>query len=106
MVHLSLLIRGTYYNLTIAQSGVTDATLVGNTTINNTLTLTTGKINTGANVLTMATAAPNIVGANTSRFIVGNLEWSLPAGASTKKFEIGGAAYAPVTWLILRSLVQ
>ena len=68
-----------YQNLTINQAGGTDATLGGNATVNDALTLTAGKLNTGVNVLTMATSASSIVGSGSSRFIVGNLEWFLPA---------------------------
>ena len=88
---------GSFYNLTINQTGGTDANLGGAVLVNRTLTLSNGKIITGASTLSMSSGALAIVGASTSKFINGNLEWTLPAGASSRVFEIGSAVYAPVT---------
>ncbi len=89
--------QGVFHNLIVNQSGGTNATLGGDITINNNLTLNAGRILTGVNVLKMASGASAILGATTTRFIVGNLEWALPAGASTKVFEIGTTVYGPIT---------
>ena len=91
------IIPGTYLNLTINQSSG-NASLTGATTVNNQLTLTAGKLVTSTNVLTMGSSAADIAGATTAKYVQGNLQWIMPAGTSTKKFEIGSSsAYAPVT---------
>ena len=88
---------GTYNNLTINQSSGTTATLGGNVTVNTTLTFTAGKINTGANTLTIA-ATGSISGASSSSYVVGNLQKSFNTGAGQSfNFAVGDATnYTPV----------
>ncbi len=86
--------------LTINNSG--NVTLGSNAQVNGTvagssLLFTAGKLITGANTVTMSSTAADITGASTTSYVKGTLVWNLPAGASTKKFEIGNGVYAPAT---------
>jgi len=77
----------------LSLSGI-DASIGGGS---NTLTLSNGKITTGANKIILGNTG-TISGANTSRFINGNLQMGIPTGSPSRTFEIGsGTSYAPVT---------
>jgi hypothetical protein len=84
-------------NLTI--NNANGITLNSSPTVNGTLTFTSGNLNTtNVNTLTMATAAPAIVGAATSQHVVGNLAKVFPAVAGAYTFAVGdGTNYTPVT---------
>jgi uncharacterized protein DUF6701 len=85
----------TFTNLQINNSG-TGLTINNNVTVGTLLTLTSGNITTGANVLiTSATCATSV--SRISGHVVGNLRKAIPAGASSCTFEVGsGANYTPV----------
>ncbi|MBI1806985.1 MAG: G8 domain-containing protein, partial [Ignavibacteria bacterium] len=82
---------GSYTNLEINDAN--GATLSGNTTLNGTLTLTSGLITTGANKVVINSTGSVV---RTSGYVVGNLEKVIPTGATAKTFEIGDATnYTP-----------
>jgi MSHA biogenesis protein MshQ len=84
-------------NLTL--DNINGITLSGSPTVNGTLTLTNGNLNTTpANTLTIASAG-SISGATTSRHVVGNLARVFPATAGTSfAYAVGdGTNYTPVT---------
>jgi len=88
-----------FYNVTLNNSS--GLTLVHNMNIANDLTLTNGRITTGANTISMSSGA-NINGASSTRFIVGNLSKGVATGGKvTRTFEIGtdtpAVRYVPVT---------
>lgn len=80
----------TYYNLTIA-NGVS-ATLGGNATTLNTLTLSDKFLTTGSYKMTMGISG---VVSRTTGFVKGTLE--KPLASTPSLFEIGTTVYAPVT---------
>ncbi|MCD6024373.1 MAG: transporter, partial [Fibrobacteria bacterium] len=86
----------TFNNLTL--NNATGATISTSPTVNGTLTFTNGKITTGANKVAIA-ASGSVTGANSSRFVIGNLERFIPNAASpSATFDIGeGTSYRPVT---------
>jgi hypothetical protein len=85
---------GAFSNLELDDSN--GATLSGSPTINGTLTLTTGKITTGANILIVATGG-SISGASSTAYVVGNLRKMFPIGSPLSfTFPIGDASnYTP-----------
>lgn len=89
----------TFNNVTLNNSnGITlngiDAIIGGGS---NTLTLTSGKITTGANKIILGNTG-TISGAGATRFINGNLQMGIATGSPSRTFEIGsGTNYAPVT---------
>ncbi len=84
----------TFNNITINNSnGITLST--GNLTLNNILTFTQGNIITGSNTVILALTGASV--SRTSGHVVGNLRKAIPAGVSSKSFEIGtGSDYAPI----------
>jgi VCBS repeat-containing protein len=83
----------TYGSLKI--NNASGATLAGGTTVNATLTLTSGQITTGASTLVMGASGTV---SRTSGHIVGKLQKSVATGSPTVSFEIGDAtAYTPVS---------
>lgn len=84
----------TVNNLTINNSS--GVTLNQNITINGTLDLTSGKLNTGSNTLTIG-ASGTVSNARSSSYINGNVIKLIAAETTSKDFEIGDATtYAPV----------
>lgn len=72
------------------------ATISGNTTVNNVLTLTNGKVSTGANTLTLGLSA-SLSGVSSSNYINGNLAKTIGSSATSANFEIGDAVnYSPI----------
>ena len=90
----------TYHNLTINQSGATNASLNGATVVNGILDLTLGNLNIGANNLTLASAATITNASATTRIIAsssGELRKTLTAINVPFTFPIGDIAlYSPV----------
>ena len=83
-----------FNNLTIA--GIADKTLGNDITINNTLTLVNRNIDANANSKTVYSRG--VVTRNSTGHIIGNLKKDIPAGSNIAKlFEVGSAAYAPVS---------
>ena len=88
----------TFNNLTINNSS--GVSLTGNTTVNSTLTFTSGKITTGVNFAILGSAA-FVSGAGAGKYINGNLRRNIPATLNlSEPFNIGDASnYTPVTIL-------
>jgi hypothetical protein len=92
----------TFYNLTNTNTSATGLSIGINTTVSNILALNSasnGKITTGSNLLIVSnTSTSAITGASTVKYINGNLQRGILAGANTYSYPIGSAsAYAPVT---------
>jgi hypothetical protein len=84
----------TFNNLIL--NNASGASLGGNVTVNGTLTLTNGKISTGANSLILPTSA-TISGASVSRYVSGNVQRAFTGGSPTFTFPIGDVSlYDPV----------
>jgi hypothetical protein len=84
----------TFYNLTVNNSGA-GLTLSADQTVNNALTLTAGKIATGANSMIIGSAGTVT---RTSGWIFGNEQKAFSADTATFTFHIGDSAdYEPVT---------
>ena len=75
-----------YWNLTTSGGGT--KTLLGNTTINGTLTMTTGNIVTGANILVLANYAASSLSYN-SGIVIGNFERYINQTAQDYFFPVG-----------------
>ncbi|MBS1543712.1 MAG: hypothetical protein JST14_08775, partial [Bacteroidetes bacterium] len=93
---------GTYYNLTINETGGTDATLGGAVGVDGTLTLTTGKTLLGANNLTLGSSATISGGASSATMIVASSSGQIKktySGSGSFTFPIGDntAVYSPVS---------
>ncbi|RWW91626.1 fibronectin type III domain-containing protein, partial [Flavobacterium cerinum] len=85
------------YKLTLNNSGGT-VTLSSNVTVNNALTFTTGKIQTGNNILIQPVTGSVSGAAQNTGWVYGRLQKNTGTGAVTKTFEIGNALnYLPVT---------
>lgn len=85
-----------FYNLTFNNSaaGASAITLNDNVTVSNTLTLTDGIINTGANRIIMSsTSAASLSGGSAASYINGNLRRNIASNTSTYIFPVGGSAY-------------
>ena len=68
-------------------------------TVSQQLTLTNGKVRTGANKLILGASA-TLTGGGASRYVIGNLQKPIvvAAGSATQTFEVGDASvYAPVS---------
>lgn len=90
----------TFSNLAV--SNAAGLTINSNVTVGTLLTLTTGKITTGANTLitTAACNAPSVSRCATANdcYVNGNLQKAIPGGVSTCNFEVGDATnYTPVS---------
>ncbi|MFN9489075.1 MAG: DUF6701 domain-containing protein, partial [Betaproteobacteria bacterium] len=73
-------------------------TLASTVVVRNVITLTSGEISTGGNVLVseLSCATPSV--SRTAGHVVGNLQKLIPAGGSTCNYEIGSAgAYTPAS---------
>ncbi|MBS1978449.1 MAG: hypothetical protein JST46_13850, partial [Bacteroidetes bacterium] len=93
---------GTYYNLTINETGGTDATLGGAVGVDGTLTFTTGKTLLGANNLTLGSSATISGGASSATMIVASSSGQIKktySGSGSFTFPIGDntAVYSPVS---------
>lgn len=87
----------TFANLTLSNANGLSLTGTHNVTVSTLLTLTTGAITTGANVLFISNGS-NIASAGGTDFVIGNLQKAVATGAPTSVFEIGtGTSYTPVT---------
>lgn len=85
-----------FHNFTI--NNAAGVTLGSNVVARNVITLTSGEVGTGANVLVseLSCATPSV--SRTSGHIVGNFQKLIPAGGSTCNYEIGSAgAYTPAS---------
>jgi hypothetical protein len=92
--------NGIYANL--ISNDTLGATLAGNPTVSGVLTLTSGIITTGANILEVTSNCPaGIAGGSSTSYVLGNLTLHYPTfnpGTTTCTFTIGDAsAYAPAT---------
>jgi len=87
----------TFHNLTINNTGGVGMNF--NHFVNNTLTLTNGRILTGGNILTVGSFSPGaIVGASASSYVIGNLRRGINSGTNTYQYPLGTTiAYAPVS---------
>ena len=87
----------TFNNLIL--NNIAGALLGINETVGGILTLTNGKITTGSFSLVISnTSTSAISGASSSKYINGNLQLSIAAGANTYAYPIGTATvYAPVS---------
>ncbi|MFA4917501.1 MAG: hypothetical protein WC560_12645, partial [Syntrophales bacterium] len=84
-----------FYNLTVNKSSG-GVTLIADATVNNILTLTSGNITTGANILIVANNEIAAV-SRTSGQIVGNLRRLIATGSPAYTFDVGTAtSYTPV----------
>lgn len=83
----------TFFGLTINNSN--DVTLnIANATVTGSLTLTSGRLITGSNVLIAGTSTVS----RTSGFVEGNLRKTIPIGTNTRTFEVGtNTDYTPVS---------
>ncbi len=89
-----------FYNLTVnkATDTLSISGSTATTTVNNTLTFTSGMIKTGSNKIAIPTTG-SVSGAAAGKYIYGNEEMYIPnSAAPSKTFHIGDATtYAPVT---------
>ncbi len=85
-----------FLNLTL--NNASGLSLSTSFSLSGTLTLTSGKITTNANKVSLTTAG-TISGASATKYIIGDLELYIPnAAAPSKTFDIGDAGvYTPVT---------
>jgi hypothetical protein len=84
----------TFYDLYLNNSA--GAILSNDITIDNLLTLTNGKLTTGANTLTLTLLA-GVTGASPNRYVVGNMRKAFDPANWNYQFDIGDASrYAPV----------
>lgn len=77
----------------------TELQLNSDATVNQQLTLTNGKVRTGANKLIIGASA-TLTGGGAARYVIGNLQKPIivAAGSATQTFEVGDAsAYAPAS---------
>jgi hypothetical protein len=78
-------------------------TLTGNVSVNGTtaaLNFINGRINTGANTITLASNV-TVVGANATNYVNGNQAWVIPSGSSVRTFVIGSSSgYAPIEFSV------
>jgi hypothetical protein len=82
-----------YHEVTI--NNTAGVVLAGSMTVNNRLTLVSGTITTGANVVSIASTGSV---SRTSGHIVGRLEKHVPSGSPAPTFEVGDAGtYTPVS---------
>ena len=89
------LLPATVNDLTV--NNTAGVTLSGNVQVNGILTFTNGKLATGSYVATIGTSG-SVSGAGAGKYVNGQLNKTLAAGADSKTFEIGdNAAYTPVT---------
>lgn len=81
-----------FNNLVVNNTTGFGVTLGSTVAVKGTLTLTNGTVTTGANSLVTvpSCAAPSVV--RTSGYVIGNLQKTIPAGASSCTFEVGTAA--------------
>ncbi len=88
----------TFNNLVI--NNTADVTLTGNVNVNGTtngLTFTNGKINTGANTITLA-ATTTVTTAGAGKYVNGKLAWNIPTGTPSRTYFVGDATnYTPAT---------
>ena len=84
----------TFNNLTL--NNLNGLTLGAPVTVNNVLTLTSGKIATGASLLILPTTA-TVSGADAGKYIYGTVQRAFTSGSPSFTFPIGDASlYAPV----------
>lgn len=89
-----------FNNLTINVGAGNTAALTGNAALSGMLTLTSGLISTGANILDVGASCVGLITGGSTEYVVGNLSMHYPtnAGTTTCTFPIGDAAgYTPVT---------
>lgn len=86
-----------FNNLVVNNTTGFGVTLGSTVAVKGTLTLADGTVTTGANSLVTvpSCAAPSVV--RTNGYVIGNLQKTIPAGASACAFEVGTAAgYIPI----------
>jgi hypothetical protein len=85
-------------NATLRVNNASGITLLGNLTLAGPLAFTSGLVHTGVNTLAI-TASGGVSGAAAGTgWVDGTLRRNIPAGASTRTFDVGdAAAYTPVT---------
>ncbi|HEY5883466.1 MAG TPA: hypothetical protein VIT88_02215 [Pyrinomonadaceae bacterium] len=84
-----------YHNLKINNISGSGVTLEANTTVNSTLTFTSGTVTTGSSSLYLASGGTV---SRASGHVVGNFKKFIATGATSKTFEVGDASnYTPVT---------
>ena len=88
--------KTTFYNLTLNNTaGLNDQPGL---IVNNLLTLTSGRIVTGASTAVTMGPSASVSSAGSGKYIYGNVEWNIATGTSTKNFFIGDATnYTPVS---------
>lgn len=90
----------TFDRLTLNNANGLSLTGTHDVTVTTLLTLTSGRITTGANILFVANGSA-ITGAGAAAFVVGNLRKAYTTGNQTRVFEVGtvagGVRYAPVS---------
>lgn len=90
-----------FNNLTINVGVGNSAALTGNATLSGMLTLTSGLISTGANIMDVGASCVGLITGGSTNYVLGNLSLHYPTlnpGTTTCTFPIGDAtAYTPVT---------
>ncbi len=87
--------ESTFNGLTL--NNASGVSLNTNITVTGALTLTAGKITTGANRVRLASGG-SIASFSATKYIVGNFEKFIAAGTNAATFEVGGASsYTPIT---------
>lgn len=90
----------TFHDLTLDNANGLDLAGTHDAIVTGTLTLTSGRLTTGASNYVHVTDGSNVAGAGANTFVAGNLRKTFSTGSQTRVFEVGtvsgGVRYAPV----------